>query len=294
MTSITTPDVRAWVAHLKKMDNGRGGKLSAKTITDHLSSLSNLFRRARSEGCAPPGFNPVGDLMDRPSPKRKEAEWLEVHDAALFLEAARTYAPPKDKHGIPGRQMHAMLATFLLTGGRKSEVLGLEVEDVSFDRKRVTFRPNERRRLKTRSSRRSVPLWPQLEEILREYVFGGSGPPPDGLLFPSPRTYGIISDTRKALDTIAERAKLGETVRLHKLRHTYATARLQTVDGGQPVAMWTVAKELGHSSTRLIEERYGHLGEVRHRSEVVEFRVDQHREALGERLEALEALAAAT
>src|SRR5205814_1141196 len=36
---------------------------------------------------------------------------------------------------------------------------------------------------------------------------------------------------------------------------------------GAPVAAWTVAKELGHSGTAMIEKTYGHLGEVRHRAE---------------------------
>ena len=37
----------------------------------------------------------------------------------------------------------------------------------------------------------------------------------------------------------------------------------------------------------LVDRVYGHLGDVRHRSEVVEFRVEQHREELGERLSTL-------
>ena len=51
------------------------------------------------------------------------------------------------------------------------------MDDVSFDRKTVTFPPNAWRRLKTASSFRAVPLWPQLEEIFRPYVFGTSRPP---------------------------------------------------------------------------------------------------------------------
>lgn len=35
---------------------------------------------------------------------------------------------------------------------------------------------------------------------------------------------------------------------------------------------------------------YAHLGQVRHRSEVVEYQLEHHREALGERLTALETL----
>ncbi len=39
--------------------------------------------------------------------------------------------------------------------------------------------------------------------------------------------------------------------------------------------------------TSLVERVYGHLGSVRHRSEVVEYRVENHRNTLGERLAAL-------
>jgi hypothetical protein len=37
----------------------------------------------------------------------------------------------------------------------------------------------------------------------------------------------------------------------------------------------------------MVERVYAHLGAVRHRSEVVEYRVEQHEEALGDRLRAL-------
>ncbi len=77
--------------------------------------------------------------------------------------------------------------------------------------------------------------------------------------------------------------KAGE-VRSKQFRHTYATARLQTTDRGAPVAAWTVAKELGHTGTAMIEKTYGHLGEVRHRSDAVEYRVEQHAAKLGDRL----------
>ena len=45
-----------------------------------------------------------------------------------------------------------------------------------------------------------------------------------------------------------------------------------------------MAKDSGHSGTAMIEKSYGHLGEVRHRSEVVEYRVEQHTAKLGARL----------
>jgi integrase len=212
---------------------------------------------------------------------------LEVSEAALLLEAARTYQPKRADLAAPFA--YPLLAAFLLTGGRPSEVVGLEVDDVSFDRRTVTFRPNVWRRLKTESSFRSVPSWPQLEEILRPYVFG-TGRPTGRLLFPSYRTgsEAMLRDARKLLDAVA--ARVGHRPRelnLYVFRHTYCAARLQTLDRGAPVSECTVGRELGHGGAALVRRVYGHLGQVRHRAEVVEYRIEQHADVLRERLVAL-------
>ncbi len=87
----------------------------------------------------------------------------------------------------------------------------------------------------------------------------------------------MLTDWRKPLDAIAERAgwKVGE-IRSKMFRHTYCAARLQTLDKGAPISPYTVAKEMGHGGRALVDRVYGHLGEIRHRSEVVEYRVEQH------------------
>jgi integrase len=180
-----------------------------------------------------------------------------------------------------------LIATLLPTGGRLAEVLGLELDDVSLDRGTITFRPNTWRRLKTRGSARVVPLWPQLGEILRPYLdqrvveHGGT------LLFPSFVTgqEAMLQQTRKLLDRVAGRAgwKAGE-IRHRVFRHTYCAARLQTLDQGAPVSLYTVSRELGHGSEEMVRRVYSHLGSFRHRSEVVEYRVEQHYERLADRL----------
>jgi hypothetical protein len=60
-------------------------------------------------------------------------------------------------HGAGGF-IYPLVATFLLSGGREAEVLGLEIDDISFSRETITFQPNQWRRLKTRGSARVVPL----------------------------------------------------------------------------------------------------------------------------------------
>ena len=286
LSGISTSNVQEFVGHLQTMENGRGGTLSGGSIRKHLSSLSNLYRRAASEGYVPPGYNPIAALLDKPTADHHEAAWLEVHEAALFLDATKRHRPIKAYCAL--RAIHPLVATFLLTGGRKAEVLGLEVKDVSFDRKTVTFRPNEHRRLKTRTSHRTVPLWPQLEEILRPHVFSAVAPRGEGLLFPSDRGGGMIWDLRKALDAIGRSAgwEDGE-IRTRMFRHTYCATRLQTLDRGAPVSPWVVSREMGHGGPSLVDRVYGHVGNVRHRSETVEFRVEQHREQLAERAQKL-------
>lgn len=157
----------------------------------------------------------------------------------------------------------------------------------------MTFRPNEWRRLKTATSARVVPLWPQLREILTAYLSARTAgivlhdTPASTLLFPSFRTgsEGRLVELRKIFDRVAVRGgwKAGE-IRSRALRHTYCASRLQTLDGGAPVSMFTVSREMGHGGDSLVRRIYGHLGDVRHRAEAVEYRVEQHTAALGDRL----------
>lgn len=236
----------------------------------------------------PPGYCPVAAMIDKPQGRQLEARWLEVHEAALLLEAARVFRGGKRPDlAIPF--LHPLIATLLLTGGRWKEVAGLLVSDLSFERQTITFRPHDHRRLKTRTSHRTVPLHPQLHEILETYrrSYQRIG----GLLFPAPRTDRMITDIRKQLDKVAGTAgwEPGE-IRTKIFRHTYCTARLQTLDQGFPISTYTVARELGHGGDSLIKRVYGHLGTVRHRSEHAEFRIEQHqdRNEIRDRLKGLQ------
>ena len=273
VASIGVGDVQDYLAHLRTLPNGRGGTLSEGSVRHYLNALSGLYTRAQAESVVGPGYNPVAALMDKPVAPKREANWLEINAAAEYLEAARTYRPRVEDGATPW--VYPIIATFLLTGGRHSEVLGLEVDDVSFKRKTVTFRPNAWRRLKTGTSHRVVPLPPQLEEILRDYLLAREREAPLGsLLFPSARLEGevMIHDVRKALDHVSERAgwQKGE-VRTKAFRHTYCAAALQLLDRGHPISPWTVARWMGHGGQSLVDQVYGHLGEVRHRSPALEY-----------------------
>ena len=92
------------------------------------------------------------------------------------------------------------------------------------------------------------------------------------------------------LDAAAARVgwKAGE-IRSKMFRHTYCSTRLMSLDGGAPVSAFMVGRELGHGGDSLVRRIYGHLGEVRHRAEAVEYRMEQHTEWLKDRLALMEA-----
>lgn len=65
-----------------------------------------------------------------------------------------------------------------------------------------------------------------------------------------------------------------DPIRTRMLRHSWCTARLQTLVHGSPIAVFQVAKEMGHADSAQVDKRYGHLGVINYRSEHVEFDLD--------------------
>ena len=223
---------------------------AAQTILHELHALSSLYKRAVAEGYVVQ--NPIALMVDKPRVTRSEAVWLEPHEAAAFLAEFEG-------------DLHTLIAIALLTGGRSLEVRGLETRDVDFERGLVQYRPNKWRELKAGPSR-SVKLWPQLREILEARDLK------PGLLVPN-ASGEVYPPSYKKITTTAEDAGIKKQVGWNTLRHTYASLRLQTLDNGAPISPFNVARELGHSSLKMIFEHYGHVLESPQRLDVVEYRI---------------------
>lgn len=274
LRDITAADVRAWLAHIEaspppvigRRIGGRTGRLSDGTRATYLHTLNSMMRRAWREERIPE--NPVDrlDPDERPTASPTLTPFLEIGEAALILEVARRGA-----HRTRSRtQNYVRMAVHLLTGGRGSEVGGLEKADLDFADNWVWIRPNATRQNvnKVRGKARRVPMWPQLRVILEHYLAGPHAPA-------GPRLFDG-KDCRKWLDEIA--ADVGwasDRVRLKVFRVTYASARIQTLDGGAPVSDWTVQQEMGHSSLRMLQEVYVRIGSIRQRREHVEYRWEE-------------------
>lgn len=234
------------------------------TIHQETVALSGLFKRAVFEQKAL--NNPVPQLIDRPSINRPEATWLEIAEAAALLEAAAELdANPTTVSPWKLTFLESLTATPLLSGMRKSEEFGLERADIDFNENVIRIRDNKWRKtcpIKRRAER-AVPLWPQLREILGEYL-EKTPPHISGLLFPSPKDGGPMRDFRGSLVKACEIAGIKKHVTPHTLRHTYTAVRLRTYHtgpNGEPIriSLFDVARELGHRSTAMIERVYGHV-----------------------------------
>lgn len=264
----------------------RLAEAATQTVLHEMHALGGVFGMAVKRRKLT--YNPVA-VLELPEIQRRESEYLEIGEAARLIKAALRLDGEAHSRACP--YFGPILATGLLSGGRLGAVLSLEVRDVDFDAGLIRYRPNGWYRLKgkPRHAERTVPLWPQLREILTTYVetFGrvdapssytgrntryeGTREPRRTLLFPA-EDGGMLRDLRVSLANAIEAAEVGKRVTFHTLRHTYGATRMQTLDGGAPVSPYTVMRELGHSSLSMIEKVYGHLQDVRHRAEVVEYR----------------------
>lgn len=137
----------------------------------------------------------------------------------------------------------------LLTGARKTEVLGLRWSEVDFQRKMLVL-PPERTKAGGKTGERRVILSPPALEILSARKSDEAKPV--DFVFPAAWGDGHSVGIRRAFAKACKAAGLSE-VRVHDLRHSFASFAI--ADGA---SLFLVGKLLGHASARTTE-RYAHL-----------------------------------
>lgn len=238
--------------------------VKASTVGVEQSALSRFLKFAKRRQFTNQN---AATLVQRPRVEPTEATYLEIGEAARVLRTSG--AMENDPNSRCYDHLHAVIATFLLTGARRSEVFGLKREDIDLEHGEIAIRPNQWRNLKTEQSRRYVPLWPQLREVLVPYLEERDDD--SELLFPN-RDGAPLGTLRWALTTLEDRTPdMDKHLTLKVFRHTYTATRIQTVERGHPVSLFSVARELGHKGVSRIEDTYGHLQNRRTRLEEVRY-----------------------
>jgi integrase len=195
----------------------------------------------------------------RVSPGHQEkVEPLTVPEARALLRAARSH------------RLYALYAVALSIGLRRGEALGLRWSDLDLDDGLLHVRQTLQRHsgslhfapLKTRRSRRTVPLLPSMVTTLLEHrerqaderQRAGDRWTDTGLVFTTATGQPIEpNDFSKAFGRMCERAGVRK-VRLHDMRHTCASMLL-----AQGVPPRVVMEVLGHSALEVTMTIYGHV-----------------------------------
>ena len=170
----------------------------------------------------------------KPFPKtdRARLRYLEIEEAQKLIEAC----PP---------DFRALVQAALQTGCRYSELTRLTMADFNPDAGTLHIRQSKS------GHPRHVVLTEEGIALFRQLTAGHPAKAPilrkaDGA------TWGYADQRKPMLDAV-KAAKI-EQISFHGLRHSWASL---AVMGGVPMVV--VAANLGHTSTKMVEQHYGHL-----------------------------------
>ena len=198
--------------------------------------LVKMFNLAELWEMRPPGRNPCRSVRRYKADPRKE-RFLTPGELARLgrtLENA-----PAER--LSSRHAAAAIRLLVLTGCRRNEILGLAWDDLDFE-------AGEMRLADSKTGARIVPLPPAAAEVLKALPRTAGNP----WAFPGRKKGAHLVNINDAWERVRKRAGL-EGVRLHDLRHTYASRAL-AIGEGLPM----IGELLGHRQVNTTA-RYAHL-----------------------------------
>jgi integrase len=233
--------------------DGRGGLSETSLEHTHRTLHAALEHAAKSRLV---GRNVADDVV-KPKRGRPELTTWSAEELAAFLAATAS------------NRLHPLFFTAATTAMRRGELLGLRWADVDLDAARASIRRSRTSvgyevvedTPKSRRSVRTVDLDPQTVAVLRrwstaqkaERLAWGAGWVDSALLFTREDGSGLHPD---CVGDAFERAVKGSAlprIRLHDLRHTWATLALRA-----GVSPKIVSERLGHASVGFTLDTYAH------------------------------------
>jgi integrase len=230
--------------------------LAGKTVKNVVRTLSSLLSAAVEDEIidSNPALNRIGKYCKdgRITP---EIDPLTREEASLLLAAAKVRAPRE----------HALFMTALRAGLRLGELFGLEWGDVDIRGHFLTVRRSRSGgRVTTPKSGKSrrVDMSDQLAETLQRLhverktetlKYGWGQVPETVFVTETGRPYDAANLRQRIFYKMLAKAGL-RRVRLHDLRHTYASLLIR-----QRESLAYVRDQMGHSSIKVTVDTYGHL-----------------------------------
>jgi integrase len=242
---------------------GGGLGLSGTTARHLHAILHRALGKAARQGKVARNIAQLLDADDRPRVTHIEMRVLADQDFERFFDAIR------------GERLEALFVVAIREGLRQGEILGLHWRDVDLDGATITvigaLSLGRLDQPKTKRSRRTVTLFPETVDALREHyarqleerLLVGSMWVDQDLVFPN--EFGGFLSPQKVRDRLTaalRRAGLPH-VRFHDLRHSAATDWLKN-DMHPKVA----SERLGHASVAITLDLYSHVTRTMQREAV--------------------------
>jgi len=182
-------------------------QLAPRTVARRLSTLSAMFEYLERHGHIT--TSPMATI-DRPRLPRTEAVWVADADVQALLGATDK---PMER---------AVILTFIGTGLRRSELLGLDCRDLDLDAGLLRVRAGKG------GKDRTVPLAADVADALRTYLGERTEGPSQALFTSRVGTRLHENAIQRLFTSMLQRADLtGKGYKLHSLRHTAGTRWVQ-------------------------------------------------------------------
>jgi len=238
---ITPEKILSMMLALKKT------KVKDKTINYNLCAIQTIFQTSIQEGFFT-GTNPADGIRKKIKldiETTKKAKALSVDQLSQLIEIAKKTT----------RDMYLAIAIGGYSGLRKGEIANLRWEDIDFENDTVSITRKERNNkkgivgwvAKTKAGYRTLPLFPELKEILLSYG------KESGYVIEAKNMQRSKWALPKEFDQIRKEFKV-PWFTFHVLRHTFASLLLN-----QGLEVHIVAKILGHESMAVTEKIYFHF-----------------------------------
>ncbi|AYF97003.1 tyrosine-type recombinase/integrase [Protaetiibacter intestinalis] len=257
IAGVGSQEIEKWIADLVKAG------LAPNTVHNYYVALNKLFRYALRHRLI--AHNPC-EAVELPKVTVRE------DFAPVFLTAAQveTIAAELDKT----KPLGTLIRFAAYTGLRAAEIAGLRVRDVNLAAGHIEVRQTVKRlgrewvvgTPKSARSTRQVPLLNRalVTELRTVLLSNPNSGDPDALFWPGRANGSRRLDWTRPIDVggvrqyylvpAAQRLKIVGHMRMHDLRHTYASLMLAA--GFKP---YEVSRWMGHANVSTTDGIYGHL-----------------------------------
>ena len=255
--------------HLEEAGGRHGRGLAGKTVVNVHGILHKALKDAVKQGYLERN---VADAVDAPRARRPRTAVWTVEQLRAFL-----------RH-VQAERLYAGWLLFATTGMRRGEVAGLAWPDLDLDHGKVRIdwtlgvvdsKATWKRRTKSEAGERVMSLDPATVEAFRAHramqaqerlrlgphwrnrQHDWQGDYREDLAFTWPD--GRLIDPQRWSTWFGEHCRSAglPVIRLHDVRHTYATAALANARGWHDIKV--ISERLGHASTGITLDTYAHV-----------------------------------